>query len=116
MLFVSVGLRDVFTIVYFFGNRTFIIENYCVNKSRPEKKCNGKCYLADQLNHEKENNQRQIPLNNFVDHYQIKLLPLYPSKGCIVHEVNMDASVSDAVMLLFDSDYLARVEHPPQIG
>lgn len=29
--------------------KDFIIENYCVNKERPELKCDGKCYLAKQI-------------------------------------------------------------------
>lgn len=35
-------------------NKAEIIANFCVNKSRPELKCDGKCYLAQQLQAEKE--------------------------------------------------------------
>jgi hypothetical protein len=30
-------------------NKATITEKYCVNKGRPERKCNGKCYLKKQL-------------------------------------------------------------------
>jgi len=32
-------------IVYFTLNKTEIVEQYCVNKKAPEKKCDGKCHL-----------------------------------------------------------------------
>ncbi|TKD66287.1 hypothetical protein FBT53_05270 [Flavobacterium sp. ASW18X] len=34
---------------YFQLNVDYIIENYCINKERPELACNGKCYLMQQL-------------------------------------------------------------------
>ncbi len=39
--------------------KDFIIQNYCVNKNRPELHCDGKCYLAKkiQANQEKEEQQ-----------------------------------------------------------
>lgn len=36
ILFISFGCRDVLTIVYFYGNQTFFIENFCVNRKKPE--------------------------------------------------------------------------------
>tara|TARA_R110002012_G_scaffold51401_1_gene132933 strand:- start:211 stop:546 length:336 start_codon:yes stop_codon:yes gene_type:complete len=45
--------RPLYTISYigyFELNIDYIIETYCVNKEKPELKCNGKCHLADQLN------------------------------------------------------------------
>lgn len=37
-------------LVYYELNIDYIIENYCVNKSRPRLQCNGKCHLMKQLN------------------------------------------------------------------
>ncbi|OQD43062.1 hypothetical protein BUL40_08195 [Croceivirga radicis] len=34
---------------YFQFNIDYFIENYCINKERPELECNGKCYLMEQL-------------------------------------------------------------------
>lgn len=39
-------------------NKAEIIANFCVNKSRPELKCDGKCYLAQQLQAEKEKREQ----------------------------------------------------------
>ena len=35
--------------MYYQLNIDYIIETYCVNKDKPELKCNGKCHLAKQL-------------------------------------------------------------------
>ena len=34
---------------YYELNIDYIIENYCVNKEKPQLQCNGKCHLATQL-------------------------------------------------------------------
>lgn len=44
--------RPLYTIgytAYFELNIDTIIENYCVNKEKPQLQCNGKCHLAKQL-------------------------------------------------------------------
>lgn len=38
-----------YTYAGYFLNKDFIIENFCVNKSKPELACDGKCYLSKQI-------------------------------------------------------------------
>jgi hypothetical protein len=45
--------------------KDFIMKNYCVNKSRPELHCDGKCYLAKQLEKAEQENQKQAT-GNFI--------------------------------------------------
>lgn len=35
--------------VWFYSNQSKITELFCVNKAKPEMKCNGKCYLSKKL-------------------------------------------------------------------
>ena len=35
--------------IWYSVNKTYVAEELCQNKARPELKCNGKCYLAKQL-------------------------------------------------------------------
>lgn len=35
-------------------NQAYIIDNFCVNTDRPELKCDGKCFLADQFKAQRE--------------------------------------------------------------
>jgi len=45
--------------IWFQVNRSYITKAFCVNISRPEMKCGGKCYLAKQLQQAEENNPPQ---------------------------------------------------------
>lgn len=45
--------------------KDFIIKNYCVNKSRPELHCDGKCYLAKQLEKAEQEDKKQAT-GNFI--------------------------------------------------
>ncbi len=45
--------------------KDFIIKNYCINKSRPELHCDGKCYLAKQLEKAEQEDQKQAT-GNFI--------------------------------------------------
>lgn len=51
--------------------KDFIIKNYCVNKNRPEMHCDGKCYLAKQIQKAEQEDEKQAT-NNFIN----KLLSL----------------------------------------
>ena len=37
-------------------NKEQVIEDHCVNKTKPELNCHGKCYLSEELKVEKKNN------------------------------------------------------------
>ncbi len=59
------------TIAIFQFNQTEIIENFCLNKDRPELNCDGHCYLAKQLKSleekEKKANSERISHNPSLD-------------------------------------------------
>ncbi|HTN08310.1 hypothetical protein [Agriterribacter sp.] len=42
---------------YFF-NKSYIAEVLCINKSKPETHCNGKCYLAKQIDKQEKQDQQ----------------------------------------------------------
>lgn len=51
MLFVF-AFRPIYfvgNVLYYQLNIDYIIETYCINKDKPELKCNGKCHLTKQL-------------------------------------------------------------------
>ena len=52
LLFVCLGFKPFYTIgyvSYYELNIDYIIEKYCVNKSKPKFKCNGKCHLTKKI-------------------------------------------------------------------
>lgn len=48
LLAVKSMIAPILFVKYEFS-KDYIIENYCVNKDKPELHCDGKCYLAKQL-------------------------------------------------------------------
>lgn len=45
--------------IWYQVNREYITQAFCVNKNRPQLKCNGQCYLAKQLQEAEERNPPQ---------------------------------------------------------
>jgi hypothetical protein len=51
---INLGLYAYYTI-----NKDMITQKLCVNKSKPQLHCNGKCYLSKQLKKAAENEKKQ---------------------------------------------------------
>ncbi|MCB9226052.1 MAG: hypothetical protein R2836_07695 [Chitinophagales bacterium] len=48
-LFISANFYNVVVYIIYNANKSYITEVFCVNKDKPELKCNGKCHLAKSL-------------------------------------------------------------------
>lgn len=73
-LFISVGCRDLMTILYFYTNQSYIAQNICINKDKPEKMCKGKCFLAKQFEEERNEKSEDAPSPRLFDHFQLKVI------------------------------------------
>lgn len=60
-------------IAYYELNKEYITEMFCINKSRPELNCDGKCFLMQKLQ-EKNQTDEKIPLSSHV----LKEISLFP--------------------------------------
>ncbi len=113
ILFISFGCRDVLTIVYFYGNQTYIIENFCVNRKKPEKQCNGKCYLSKQLEEERD---EDVPLNHLVYQFKLKIaFSDYLSLGILDVEAIHNKLIEAFDSPLYHSDYFFKILQPPEV-
>jgi len=66
-------------VAYYNLNIDYIIENYCINKEKPELKCNGKCHLAKQLASVSKTNTSDDLVFNVVNSFYPVLYPIiYP--------------------------------------
>ncbi|WP_341228392.1 hypothetical protein [uncultured Arcticibacterium sp.] len=96
--------------------KDFIIENFCVNKERPELNCDGQCYLAKQIKATQEHDENEATAT-FVD----KLL------GFECLSDHSDWQFSDSIVFselqkpiarhqqLNGSELAFSVFHPPQV-
>ena len=74
--------RPVFPVVEYAMNYDYVVNVLCVNKAKPELKCNGKCHLMKALakaaENEKpisENNKKQFSLELFCNTSSTVLFP-----------------------------------------
>jgi len=56
---VSVNLSGFFVFAGFEMNRTYIANELCINRNRPELHCNGRCYLMNKLKQAQDKEQKQ---------------------------------------------------------
>lgn len=108
-------LYNVGCVAYYELNIDYIIETYCINKEKPELKCNGKCHLATQLaantqDAEKENSYLNSLFETFVpvffQKYNSTLKFIY--SNTIIHN-NWNYSKRIA------SIYQEKLDRPPQV-
>lgn len=102
--------------LWFLVNQAEIIAEHCENKAKPELKCNGKCYLAKQIesidnlenknDQEKPSQQIKISFEWIQKDYFTKITPVYVPK-------KTDLFVHDDI----DYSYLffTEIYHPPQV-
>jgi hypothetical protein len=93
------SLNRVWLVVSYQMNQRYIAEYLCVNKARPEIKCNGLCHLKAQLAQESPQDQLPGPLK---DHFEV---PLF-------------LSVPDLSIIRVCADYqvLTLIFYPPSVG
>lgn len=103
---------DRFGMIAFYElNKAYITKMFCVNKSRPSLKCEGKCFLRKQLN-EKDQTEKQYP-GKVLDVKEIHLIPIdNPSGQTLVTFVKK--IVPPFLNTLFSRNYIHEVFHPPK--
>jgi hypothetical protein len=49
--------------VWFYANRKAIAKEHCINKNRPELKCDGKCFLKMKMQQNEQHQDEEAPLH-----------------------------------------------------
>jgi len=110
LLSLSAGMQDSMVLLLFKVNQSSIIQNFCVNRDKPDLGCNGKCHLKKQLDKQHEKDQSECPA------LKKWLLDLYQ----VVFEIHIksiiycDYQTTSFLSKLRSIDYLIAVFHPPQ--
>lgn len=52
IIYISAFFLPAFTLIHFSINQEEIIEEFCVNKDKPELNCNGQCHLTEVLSNQ----------------------------------------------------------------
>jgi hypothetical protein len=94
--------------------KDYIIQNYCVNKNRPELHCDGKCYLAKQIKttEQQEQQQKGADFNRYLFgvefiETQNEIIVFHLSKTKLLTNFEYRDSLSQK--------HLSSVFHPPSV-
>ncbi len=95
--------------------KDFIIKNYCVNKSRPELKCDGQCYLAKQIKAAEQQDEDEA-----TDTFLNKIFEVETKVGLISFQFDPQLSIlSKEVFFSYSFTVPATMKgsifHPPQV-
>jgi hypothetical protein len=98
--------------VNFTINQAYIIDNFCVNTDRPELKCDGKCFLADQFKAQKER-QESTPAFTFNQDFGVYIpnTPFEYTPLLIIQKSIDHLSFYENQFLNFGN---TEIDHPPQ--
>lgn len=92
-------------------NKSYITENFCVNKANPEMHCNGKCHLKKELK-ESEQNEEKNPVSVKQFH---ELLLAYDNPGTdFLKPVALVTSLSVPSFDFIYADPCKDIFHPPR--
>jgi len=96
---------------YYGLNIKTIVNKYCINKNKPELKCNGKCYLKQQLKLGKPQNNNEINKISiseifipvfYQNNLDFKILDLhFLENSKLIYSVN----IFSKELILFEIDY-----------
>ncbi|MBU3822944.1 hypothetical protein KO566_12805 [Flavobacteriaceae bacterium XHP0103] len=118
--FALLAIRPAYNVgymAYFELNIDYIIETYCINKDKPMLNCDGKCFLAKQLNMQQtdENKETKPYLASFSEAFFPVFFQEYnysPLIGNFITGNNNNWAYGNS----FYSLWTARIEHPPQLA
>jgi hypothetical protein len=95
--------------------KDFIIENFCINRSKKEMKCNGKCHLKEEIRKEAsgapENN---VPLPNQED--RIEEFDYLMGQMMRNRPQHLQLLVKTYYILDYTFQFIQSIFHPPMQG
>lgn len=103
-------------IAYYELNKSYIAQNLCENRDKPQMKCCGKCYLRKQLNKTEDgatNSSKQLPTK--ID--KVEAAAFFPLASVQLSEYNCSIKVifHDRYQQPSGSDPLSSIFHPPPV-
>jgi hypothetical protein len=97
-------------IVDFLANRKYISENLCVNKSKPQMHCCGKCQLSKKMNQENKKDSN-LPERKRIDEVLFcSEINVYQFNPEAINNIKL--SRLDPISI---SSYYSDIFHPPQV-
>lgn len=113
ILYIIALARPLAPLLEYQANRDFFVEVLCINKAKPELKCNGQCALTQKLKKAFNDETQPVSVPNTVklDDYPIGFISLY--RNSIKLEVLLSFSYPDVSNEPVAFGYFSEIFHPP---
>ena len=98
--------------VNFTINQKYIIENFCINQDKPELKCDGKCFLAEKIQAEKER-QESLPAFSFNKDFGV-FVPTEASQDSLELTFKFFLEHQETYHIAFSQAATFSIDHPPK--
>lgn len=109
-IFTLISLQQVVLLGAFVFNQEYIIDKFCINKNKPELKCNGKCHLKDVISQSStQTDEQQSSIISEI------MIPFFYSDSFV--DLSRKIFVINKYIIFEDvkeSTYASNTFHPPQ--
>lgn len=112
LLYLTAMVKPVLPVLDYVINQDYIAEVLCINKDKPMLNCDGKCYLAQMIQDQQNQDQHQdIPSADLRE---------YPIGFITILNCTFIKSTSQTMLVTFyeninEKQYIPAVFHPPNI-
>mgnify|MGYP006921589247 CR=1 FL=1 len=114
LLFIStINFKSILTLNYFY-NQTEIADLFCINKDKPQLKCNGKCHLATQMDKVEIEEEEELPFNSNINSHNLEITSILIDASIDTKNISISLIKSDIKELLsFPCKGFYTVNSPP---
>lgn len=113
VILISSNFSWLFTYTGFELNQTYIAQNLCINRNKPELHCNGKCYLMKkfkQAEEKEKTHDKQVQRNLFQNGNLISLNADIKFHNCLLQIISTPYRPLKPII------FSGSVFHPPKLA
>lgn len=109
------AFRPLVPLVEYVANYHQIVTEYCINRMQPERMCNGKCYLFDELSKTSDENS-----SDGISQNTVKIQEIYLSNEVFQLPTFMEQESSKKSLIFYQKNqyqfyFIDSVFHPPLV-
>ena len=112
-LFITIFLQTFSNYIIqadFYMNRSYITENFCINRDKPMMHCNGKCYLTKKLKQQEKQDQQAPAAKNL----KFDIQPFFIPDPLVFSQINATVKTNYFIKNVFTiASFPHVIFHPP---
>ena len=115
LLLLLVSMQNMVSYALFKINQTDIIQKWCVNKNKPQLRCNGHCYLGKKITENEQQKEPQNALNSHLEESFRLIIQQTIRLIFTVSETILASTWSSFQKVLYSQLLTFDIFHPPEI-